>query len=118
MIKIVKTNDKHLGHLVDIGKQHWIHENWIDTKYLKNTISKNGVHLTALVHNKIVGSVVAVEEDYPKFWLYYFAVHKAHQRKGVGTSLLKKAESKMKKGTWAFVDLEKSDKTGMILYEK
>lgn len=117
MIKIVKTRNEHLKGLLDVGKTNWEYS-WLNLEYLKNTFSKRGVHLTAFIDGKIVGSIMVVEEDYPKFWLYYFVVDKKHQRKGVGKALLREAESRLSKGTMIFVDTSKLEKIGLRFYRK
>ena len=117
MIKIVRTKKKHLNGLLVVGKTNWEYK-WLNLEYLENTISKRGVHLTAFMDNKIVGSIMVVEEDYPKFWLYYFVVDKMHQRRGVGTALLKEAEARLPKGTLMFVDTSRLEKIGLKFYYK
>lgn len=118
MTKIVKITEKHLKDLVSIGKSHWFYEKWLSIRYLKNTLDKRGFHFTAIINGKLVGSIMVVEEDYPKYWIFYFAVGKNYRRKGIGTALLKKIESKLKNGNFLFVDIEKSDKTGINFYSK
>ncbi len=118
MIKIVKTRPSHIYKILRIGKEQWYYEDWITKKYLNNTIKNRGFHFTALVDNKVVGSIMVVELDIPKFWIFYFAVRKKYQRHGIGTALLNKATREMKKNEFLFVDLTYGDATGMKFYRK
>lgn len=116
-MRIVKTTKAHMKDFVRIGGQYWTYE-WVSLHYFENTLSTHGFHFTALIGKNVVGSIMVVEEDYPRFSLYFFAVDKNYQRKGIGTALLKKAESKMKKGTFLFLDTEKEDRIGIRFYKK
>ena len=117
-LKIIPTTLSHLQRLARIGREQWPHENWITEAYLKITVAKKGIHYTALLNKAVVGSIMAVEEDYPKFWIHYLVVDKNYRRKGIGTALLKKIESKLAKGAFLLVDLEKNDRTGLAFYKK
>ena len=64
-----------------------------------------------------MGSIMVVEEDYPKYWIHYFIVDKEYRRQGIGTALLQKVESKLPKNTFLFVDLEEKDKTAFSFYQ-
>jgi ribosomal protein S18 acetylase RimI-like enzyme len=118
MVKIVKLKKIHLKSLAKLGKDTWPQEEWITEKYLRNTVKSNGVFLVALANRKVVGGILVSEQDYPKMWLYYFAVDKNYRRMGIGSSLLRAAEKKIKKSTMLFTDLEKSDVSGLKFYRK
>ena len=117
-MKIVETRRNHLKPLVQIGKQHWFYENWINTEYMSNTLDKKGFHFTAMLNGKVAGGVMIIEEDYPKYWIYFLAVDKSCQRRGIGTALMKQVEKKLKKKCVIFTDLEKNDVSGLKFYRK
>ena len=116
--KLTPTQEAHLTILATIGKEQWPEENWITAPYLKTTLDKAGFHFTALEqHQQPIGSIMAVEEDYPKYWIHYFIVDQAYRRQGIGSQLLQKVEGKLKKGNFLFVDLEQiRDKEGVSFY--
>lgn len=117
MISIAKSRNSHLSILTQIGKRQWPKEKWISRHYLYHTLQKKGFHFTALLNGKIVGSIMVVEEDYPKYWIHYFIVDKDYRRQGIGSALLRKVESKLPKNTFLFVDLEEKDKTAFSFYQ-
>lgn len=61
---------------------------------------------------------MVVEEDCPRFSLYFLAVDKGYQRRGIGTELIRKVESRMKKGTYLFLDTSKYEKDAIKFYRK
>lgn len=118
MIKIVKTTISHVNDIVRIGKKHWFYEDWVTKKYIENTLNNRGFHFTALADGKIIGSIMVVELDIPKFWIFYFVIDRDYRRMGIGSALLKKVTGRMKKDEFLFVDLTYGDKTGMQFYKK
>ena len=118
MIKVVKADKSHIARLVSIGKQNWPDEKWITAAYLDQTLKNKGPHFVALLEDRVIGGIMVSEEAHPRSWLFYFAVDKSHQRRGIGSLLLKKVESKMKKSSMLFTDLEKKDKKGLAFYMK
>ncbi|KHO47757.1 MAG: N-Terminal Acetyltransferase [archaeon GW2011_AR5] len=116
-MRIVRTAKAHVNDIVRIGKSHWFYEEWITKKYIENTLNNRGFHFTAFVDGKIAGSIMVVEEDIPKFWIFYFIVDKNYRRTGIGTALLKRVTEKMKKDEFLFVDLAYTDRTGMNFYK-
>ena len=85
-MRIVRTAKAHVNDIVRIGKSHWFYEEWITKKYIENTLNNRGFHFTAFVDGKIAGSIMVVEEDIPKFWIFYFIVDKNYRRTGIGTA--------------------------------
>lgn len=117
-MNIIPTKIPHVKTLAEIGREQWPTENWITEGYLNITLHKKGVHLTAINNQQVVGSIMLVEEDYPKYWIHYLVVEKKYRRQGIGTLLLRKAEEKLSRGTLLFVDLEKRDTIGLKFYQK
>src|SRR3989338_5497761 len=118
MVAILRTKSTHLPELVGIGTAQWPKEGWITRSYLHHTLRKKGFHYTAVLNKEIVGSIMVVEEDYPKYWIHYFVVKKNYRRQGVGSALLQRVISHLRTGNFLFVDLEKNDHTGLSFYRK
>ena len=118
MVAILRTKSTHLPELVRIGTAQWPKEGWITRSYLHHTLRKKGFHYTAVLNKEIVGSIMAVEEDYPKYWIHYFVVEKKYRRQGVGSALLQRVISHLRTGNSLWVDLEKNDHTGFSFYRK
>lgn len=117
MIKIIKATKRHLKDFVRLGKQNFNYK-WITFKYFQNALASRGFHFVAANRNKIVGGIMVVEEDYPRFSFYFIAIDKAYKRKGIGTALLKRVESRMEKGTYLFTDTSKFEKEAIKFYKK
>ncbi len=118
MTSIVATSRSHLSALARIGKTQWPNEKWITPGYLRITLQKEGAHYTALSDGKVVGSIMVVEEDFPKYWIHYFIVDAKLRRQGIGAALLRKVEEKLPRNAFLFVDLEKNDEVGISFYRK
>lgn len=114
--RIAPLNATHLGALARIGREHWPTERWITRRYLSSVLRMDGVHATALMEKRVVGGIMAVQEDAPKWWLYYLAVSKAHRRQGIGTMLLRHVEAHIPKKALLCVDLEASDAAALAFY--
>jgi ribosomal protein S18 acetylase RimI-like enzyme len=54
-----------------------------------------GLFLVAADRGKVVGSAMAGFDGH-RGWVYYVAVHPDYRRRGIGTSLMTKAESALK----------------------
>ena len=117
-MKIVKTKKSHLKGLLSVGKENWTYEKWLTKRFLSNTLESKGIHITALIGKRVVGGIMVLELDRPKFWIFFFAVAKDMQRKGIGTALLRKAGSGVSKNCFLFVDLTYNDKSGIKFYKK
>ena len=117
MIKIVKASKRHVKDFIRIGHQHWSYK-WITSRYFNNVLKTSGFHFVAVDGKKVVGGIMVVEEDYPRFEFYFLAVDKKHLRRGIGTALIKKVETRMKKGTYLFVDTSKYENDAIKFYKK
>ncbi len=116
-VRIVKASERHLKDFVRIGRQHWSYE-WVTPDYFRNTLKSRGFHFAALDGRKVVGGLMIVEEDYPRFSCYYLAVDKNYLRRGIASSMFEEAESKMEKGVFIFVDTSKFEKDAIEFYRK
>jgi len=72
--------------LLELVKVTGSMKNGLQKKYIENTLNNRGFHFTAFVDGKIAGSIMVVEEDIPKFWIFYFIVDKNYRRTGIGTA--------------------------------
>lgn len=117
-IKIVKTNASHISAIIKLVRTIWPAENWINPVFLKNTVKTGRIQYTALVDNKIVGCLLIEEQDRLRYWIYLFCVDKEFQNHGIGTKMLKIAESNIEKGSILFVDTQRKDSSGQKFYRK
>ena len=85
---------------------------------MKNKHNDN-LFLVAEEDNQIIGSVISGFDGH-RGWIYSLAVHPRHRRKGIGTSLVKKALEKLENLGCLKVNLQiNSDNKSVIgFYEK
>ena len=119
-MKIRKISGKNLESVMRLGAEEFKGEEWFTKKFVRNTLmNSNGIFIGAFEKNKLVGCIFVEILDKPKSWIFFFVVKKEFRRRGIGTKLLKHAESHLSADyDMILVDLEKVDKSGLKFYKK
>lgn len=118
-MRFKKLNGRYLNSLYSLGKQEFKGEFWFTKGFLRDTAKRHGIYLGAFEKNKLVGAIYVDLLDKPKAWIFFFDVEKSHRKKGIGSSLLEKAEKNLPKGyEKLFVDFEKKDKEAKKFYKE
>jgi len=117
-IKIVKMQKKDLKDIFEMGKKQWLGKSWFGMDYIKNSFDQKGMEYVAKISNQVVGGIIMVREDIVKNWIRYLIVDKKYREKGIGSMLLEKIISHLKKGESIFVDTGVAYKSAVKFYEK
>jgi GNAT superfamily N-acetyltransferase len=91
---IRKVCHKDLNSICRLGIQEFGDELWFTRQFLAETIKTPGYYYGAFDKGKLLGCILVRRFDRPKLWIFFMAVDKVARGKGIGSTLLKKVESK------------------------
>ncbi len=98
MIKIKEATEKDFPIMVEIAKSDgYMHPNKLNLEWLNKRKKEDDLFFIAEIEDKKIGFVILQKNFAIGSKLHFLSVKKDFQHKGIGTSLIKKAEEETKK---------------------
>lgn len=118
-MEIRKLSKSFVNEAYNLGKDSFSSFPWFSKKFLRNTLGSEGCHLGAFKNGKLIGCLLAINDEMPKIWIYYMVVKKEFRGAGIGSLLMKRLFNlRQKKRHIIFVDTSKSNNKAVKFYKK
>lgn len=102
-IEIRRIESGDLKQIYKLGSEIFSGETCGTRDFLRDVVATEGYHFGAFLNGKLIGSILAKIDEFPRIWLMFFGIKEEFRRNGLGGKLLKEVENNAKKDKYTLI---------------